>query len=150
MVPAAGCWAKHGAVDYEPRFFQALAGAAGYEIMNLSLHRPAYQWSSDEVRTFWELLDDLLARESLTLPEEIVPEMISIMPHLDKSKQANVLSVFRKGPRDFFDKEVFLQLPGIHWKSTKVDGECLQSSKLWVTKQCEEQMTESDSCSMLQ
>ena len=26
MVPAAGCWAKHGAVDYEPRFFQALAG----------------------------------------------------------------------------------------------------------------------------
>ena len=128
MVPAAGCWAKHGAVDYEPRFFQALAGqdqsvetylvvklnvvnwsalwsykpcqhvrdnqgiwsypsagcaqhwfcslisirqcmsylpcagAAGYEIMNLSLHRPAYQWSSDEVRTFWELLDDLLAR----------------------------------------------------------------------------------------
>lgn len=26
MVPAAGCWPRHGAVEYEPQFFQALAG----------------------------------------------------------------------------------------------------------------------------
>ena len=26
MVPAAGCWPKHGVVEYEPRFFQSMAG----------------------------------------------------------------------------------------------------------------------------
>ena len=26
MVPAAGCWPKHGLVEYEPRFFQSMAG----------------------------------------------------------------------------------------------------------------------------
>lgn len=95
MVPAAGCWPKHGVVEYEPRFFQSMAGrirlwggvdfttlltllyaeeknhpvtlnhpvyagAAGYEIINLSLHRPAYQWSNEEVRFFWALIYDLV------------------------------------------------------------------------------------------
>ena len=36
------------------------AGAAGYEIINLSLHRPAYQWSNEEVRFFWALIYDLV------------------------------------------------------------------------------------------
>eukprot|EP00434_Breviolum_minutum_P012090 symbB.v1.2.010661.t1/scaffold700.1/size171416/2 len=107
MVPAAGCWPKHGLVEYEPRFFQSMAGAAGYEIINLSLHRPAYQWSNEEVRFFWALIYDLVERYSLTLPEDAVPELIPIMPHLDKSKQANVLSIFRAGSSNaFLEKEV--------------------------------------------
>lgn len=36
------------------------AGAAGYEIINLSLHRPAYQWSNEEARFFWALIYDLV------------------------------------------------------------------------------------------
>lgn len=63
---------------------------------------------------------------SLTLPEEAVPELIPIMPHLDKSKQANVLSIFRAGSSNaFLEKEVFLELPGIHWKSTELRDNAL-------------------------
>lgn len=40
--------------------FYVFAGAAGYEIINLSLHRPAYQWSNEEVRFFWALIYDLV------------------------------------------------------------------------------------------
>lgn len=88
---------------------------------------------------------------SLTLPEEAVPELIPIMPHLDKSKQANVLSIFRAGSSNaFLEKEVFLELPGIHWKSTETEGQCLESSKLWVTQRCKDQLTETDSCSILE
>eukprot|EP00438_Fugacium_kawagutii_P000717 Skav211036 [mRNA] locus=scaffold1434:73496:78361:+ [translate_table: standard] len=133
MVPAAGCWAKHGAVDYEPRFFGALAGAAGYEVMNLSLHRPAYQWSLDE--------------DAYTLV--LLSNEVPIMPHLDKGEQANVLSVFRRHKNDFMEKDIFRKLPGIHRKSAELQGSCLKSSKLWVEKQCEEEMAETDSCSML-
>ncbi|CAK9044988.1 C3H1-type domain-containing protein [Durusdinium trenchii] len=146
MVPAAGCWPRHGAVEYEPQFFQALAGAAGYEILNLSLHRPSYYWSPAEERFFWDLLHELLARESLTLPESIVPEMVSIMPHLEQAKQANVLAVFRRGPgsrgpssRDWaVAEERFQRLPGLHWKATAALGPCLLSSKLQVSRACEE------------
>ena len=41
-------------------YFHVYAGAAGYEIINLSLHRPAYQWSNQEVRFFWALIYDLV------------------------------------------------------------------------------------------
>eukprot|EP00913_Durusdinium_trenchii_P030290 g28377.t1 len=134
MVPAAGCWPRHGAVEYEPQFFQALA----------------------EERFFWDLLHELLARESLTLPESIVPEMVSIMPHLEQAKQANVLAVFRRGPgsrgpssRDWaVAEERFQRLPGLHWKATAALGPCLLSSKLQVSRACEEAMAETGSCSM--
>lgn len=85
MVPAAGCWPRHGAVEYEPRFFEALANATGYEIMNLSLHRPSYYWTTDETSFFWDLLQKLLARESLQLPASVDPEDMFIMPHMNKA-----------------------------------------------------------------
>lgn len=44
-------------------------GAAGYEILNLSLHRPSYYWSPAEERFFWDLLHELLARCTADKPE---------------------------------------------------------------------------------
>ncbi|CAJ1332509.1 unnamed protein product [Effrenium voratum] len=116
MVPAAGCWPRHGAVEYEPRFFEALANATGYEIMNLSLHRPSYYWTTDETSFFWDLLQKLLARESLQLPASVDPEDMFIMPHMNKAQQGNILSVFRPSSA-FIDKSTFLRLPGLHQKS---------------------------------
>lgn len=53
------CWGKKPSGHFESPH-HVYAGAAGYEIINLSLHRPAYQWSNEEVRFFWALIYDLV------------------------------------------------------------------------------------------
>ena len=136
MVPAAGCWPRHGAVEYEPRFFYALARSAGYDVRNVSLHRPDHDWSEAEEHLFWRLLEEALAQRSLQLPPFINPEELPAMPNIAKAElelsqlgspavalnpvqeeQANVLSIFvRRGFRAFPDQGTFLQSPGLHIK----------------------------------
>ena len=86
MVPAAGCWPRHGAVEYEPRFFYSLAQAAGYEIRNLSLHRPDHDWSVEEEHLYWRLLRETLAQQSYNLPDFINPDALPVMPNHAKAR----------------------------------------------------------------
>ena len=117
MVPAAGCWPLHGAVEYEPRFFHALAQMARYDVRNLSLHRPDHDWSAQEEQLFWKLLREALAKHSLQLPDYVNPDELPARRHQDKEEQANVLSIFvRRGPHLFPDVGKFLQSPGLHIK----------------------------------
>ncbi|CAE7610165.1 unnamed protein product [Symbiodinium microadriaticum] len=156
MVPAAGCWPRHGAVEYEPRFFHTLAGAAGYEIRNLSLHRPDHDWSAEEAHLFWRLLREALRRQSYSLPDDMNADKIPALQNYAKEEQANVLSVFvRRGLHAFPDQQAFLQSPGLHLKrkaQEAADAEkhefCLDSPRMRAPH-CFWEMAETGACEVL-
>eukprot|EP00928_Gymnodinium_smaydae_P070763 TRINITY_DN54535_c0_g1_i1.p1 TRINITY_DN54535_c0_g1~~TRINITY_DN54535_c0_g1_i1.p1 ORF type:complete len:340 (+),score=80.42 TRINITY_DN54535_c0_g1_i1:84-1022(+) len=119
-LPLAGCWPGHGIVEYEPAFFNALAHAAGYTAVNVSVSRPSHDWTTEQAETFWHLAQERLGA-GWTGELELMRQ--APVPKHDASCQGLVQAVLirRRGP--FIDAKTFAGLPGIRIKTAVSDGD---------------------------
>eukprot|EP00929_Paragymnodinium_shiwhaense_P059108 TRINITY_DN29586_c0_g1_i1.p1 TRINITY_DN29586_c0_g1~~TRINITY_DN29586_c0_g1_i1.p1 ORF type:complete len:296 (-),score=34.64 TRINITY_DN29586_c0_g1_i1:735-1622(-) len=120
-LPLKNCWLGHGGFDYEPIFFSALADAAGYQVLHLSVYYPSYAWSS----TVEEYA--LAAFESLGVPRTAIAMAGTHSVHEPSEavypERAMLLAVLARSTTEhFIDRDAFAALPGIAPRSSYIDN----------------------------
>jgi hypothetical protein len=107
-LPLAGCWPRHGAFEYSPAFFVALAREAGYQLHNLVVYRPRHDWTADQEEAFWAFVHARANCPNCT---------VTVARHDSAASEAPILAVLtRQGPQEFPSPLVFSHLEGLRRK----------------------------------